>query len=61
MTSITGTSLKSPMSGTRTSAMPAGALVGAGGGDTVVFGARPARRGLRACGGVEQQDQRALG
>src|SRR6266576_648355 len=38
-TSITGTSLKSPMSGTRTSAMPAGALVGAGGAATDVFGA----------------------
>ena len=32
--SITGTSLKSPMSGTRTSATPAGALVGAGGATT---------------------------
>src|SRR5206468_12391032 len=38
-TSITGTSLKSPMSGTRTSATPAGALVGAGGDDTAVLGA----------------------
>ena len=37
--SITGTSLKSPMSGTRTSAMPAGVLVGAGGAATDVFGA----------------------
>src|SRR5258705_65547 len=36
--SITGTSLKSPMSGTRTSATPAGALAGAGGDDTAVFG-----------------------
>src|SRR5262245_12950373 len=36
-TSMTGTSLKSPMSGTRTSATPAGALVGAGGADTAVL------------------------
>src|ERR1700722_8408787 len=34
-TSITGTSVKSPMSGTRTSATPAGALTAAGAGDTV--------------------------
>ena len=47
-TSITGTSLKSPMSGTRTSATPAGALVGAGGADTAVFGAAARRRGRRA-------------
>src|SRR3954451_19148089 len=33
-TSITGTSLKSPISGTRTSARPAGAWTGAGGADT---------------------------
>ena len=38
-TSITGTSLKSPMSGTRTSATPAGACVGAGGGVTEGRGA----------------------
>src|SRR5207247_7853411 len=38
-TSITGMSLNSPMSGTRTSATPAGELVGAGGADTEVFGA----------------------
>src|SRR5246127_2627241 len=37
MTSMIGTSLKSPMSGTRTSATPAGALVGAGGADTAGF------------------------
>src|SRR6266404_9390077 len=37
MISITGTSLKSPMSGTRTSATPAGALVGAGGAAIDVF------------------------
>src|SRR5712691_4265788 len=37
MTSMIGTSLKSPMSGTRTSAMPAGALIGAGGADTAGF------------------------
>ena len=38
MISITGTSLKSPMSGTRTSATPVAALVGAGGAATEVFG-----------------------
>src|SRR5439155_23916849 len=38
-TSITGTSLKSPMSGTRTSATPPAELVGEGGGETAVFGA----------------------
>ena len=37
-TSITGTSLKSPMSGTRTSATPPGALVGDGGAETAVLG-----------------------
>src|SRR5262245_5095793 len=37
MISMTGTSLKSPISGTRTSATPAGALVGAGGADTAGF------------------------
>src|SRR5690348_7370654 len=37
MTSMMGTSLKSPMSGTRTSATPAGALVGAGAADTAGF------------------------
>ncbi len=37
ITSMIGTSLKSPMSGTRTSATPAGALVGAGGADTAGF------------------------
>src|SRR5439155_14877508 len=37
MISITGTSLKSPMSGTRTSATPAAALVGAGGATTELF------------------------
>src|SRR4029077_14360205 len=36
-TSMIGTSLKSPMSGTRTSATPLGALVGAGGGVTAGF------------------------
>src|SRR6516164_3719390 len=36
-TSITGTSLKSPISGTRTSATPLGALVGAGGDVTAGF------------------------
>ena len=39
MTSMIGTSLKSPMSGTRTSATPAGALVGAGGAVTAGFAA----------------------
>ena len=38
MISITGTSLKSPISGTRTSATPAGALAGAGGAEMLVFG-----------------------
>src|ERR1700737_5450984 len=37
MISMIGTSLKSPMSGTRTSATPAGALVAAGGADTAGF------------------------
>src|SRR5262249_11455387 len=37
MISMIGTSLKSPISGTRTSAMPAGALVGAGGAVTAGF------------------------
>src|SRR6516225_2680047 len=37
MISMIGTSLKSPISGTRTSATPAGALVGAGGADTAGF------------------------
>src|SRR6516164_1018686 len=37
MISMIGTSLKSPMSGTRTSATPAGALVGAGGAETAGF------------------------
>src|SRR5688572_25292987 len=37
MISMIGTSLKSPMSGTRTSATPAGALVDAGGADTAGF------------------------
>src|SRR6266566_3634304 len=37
ITSIIGTSLKSPMSGTRTSATPAGALVGDGGAETAGF------------------------
>src|SRR3974390_635050 len=36
-TSITGTALKSPISGTRTSATPLGALVGAGGDVTAGF------------------------
>jgi hypothetical protein len=42
MTSMIGTSLKSPMSGTRTSATPAGALVGAGGALTAGFAASAA-------------------
>src|SRR5205814_5989391 len=37
--SITGTSVKSPMSGTRTSATPAGALTGEGGATTLGFAA----------------------
>src|SRR5665811_68249 len=37
ITSMIGTSLNSPMSGTRTSAMPAGALVGVGGAETTGF------------------------
>ena len=45
MTSMIGTSLKSPISGTRTSATPLGALAGAGGADTAGLtcsGAAPA-------------------
>ena len=45
-TSITGTSLKSPMSGTFTSATPPGADVGAGGGETL--GAAGAAAGCAA-------------
>ena len=41
MTSMIGTSLKSPMSGTRTSAIPAGALVGDGGATTAGFFGSP--------------------
>ena len=48
-TSMTGTSLKSPISGTRTSAMPAGATRGAGGGDTDVFGGAARRPARGAC------------
>src|SRR5439155_8422680 len=46
--SMIGTSLKSPMSGTRTSAMPPGALVGAGGACTAAFGAAAAVTGALA-------------
>jgi hypothetical protein len=55
MTSMIGTSLNSPMSGTRTSATPAGALVGAGGGETAGltgFAAGPASSGSRLKIGV---------
>src|SRR5206468_1646989 len=45
-TSMIGTSLKSPMSGTRTSATPSGALVGDGGADTAAFGAVAAVAGV---------------
>ena len=57
MTSMIGTSLKSPMSGTRTSATPAGALVGAGGAVTAGFA------GFRGGTGpveLERQDRHAL-
>ena len=46
MTSMTGTSLKSPISGTRTSRRPLGACAGAGGADTA--GLTCFRRGARS-------------
>ena len=55
MTSMIGTSLNSPMSGTRTSATPAGALVGAGGEETAGltgFAAGPAPSSSRLKIGV---------